>query len=89
MLFLRHLKIYVLLVNENIDFKRIINEWNIVKIITYQEFGAIEWSGNAEIIRKIESKKERKDIIKKTIEQKKQQLLEDRKSTRLNSSHQI
>lgn len=58
--------------DENIDFKRIINEWNIVKIITYQEFGAIEWSGNSEIIRKIESKKERKDIIKKTIEQKKQ-----------------
>lgn len=69
----RHKTEFLLIVDdENIDFKRIINEWNIVKIISSQEFNALDWSGNAEIIRKIEAKKERKDIIRKTIEQKKQ-----------------
>lgn len=58
--------------DENIDLKKIINDWSIVKIIFYSDFESPEWEGSAEIVRKIEAKKERKEIIKKTIDQKKQ-----------------
>lgn len=69
----KHKTEFILIVEEeNIDLKKIINEWNIIKIISFGDFSSSEWLGNIEIIRKIEAKRERKEIIKKTIEQKKQ-----------------
>lgn len=69
----KHKTEFILIVEEdNFDFKKIINEWSIVKIVSFSDFNTAAWSGNIEILNKIEKKKERKAIIKKTTEQKKQ-----------------
>ena len=67
----KHKTEFILIVEEdNFDFKKIINEWSIVKIVNFSDFNTAAWSGNIEILNKIEKKKERKAIIKKTTEQK-------------------
>ncbi|MCB0370976.1 MAG: hypothetical protein KDD45_16535, partial [Bdellovibrionales bacterium] len=58
--------------NCEIDFKKVINEWGVHKIIDYSDFKSSHWSGNNEIVDRIAKKNEKRAIIKKTIDQKKQ-----------------
>lgn len=69
----KHKTEFILLIeDDNIDFKKVINNWGVDKIVYASDFFSADWSGSSEIIHKIKKIEEKKEIIKKTVEQKKQ-----------------
>lgn len=67
----KHQTEFILLIeDEDFDLKRLVNQWSLVKIISFADFISPDWPGNLEIQERINSKFEEKALIKKTFEQK-------------------